>query len=140
MAAACAAKGLTPGSTEAGEELFAGIGTFVRMARLFRDSLRAIARNGKPDFPGPIRETADGRLRVQVFPASTFDNITFAQTTAEVIMQPGVTRGALVADQAAAYADPVGTPAPRWCSPPATWPRSAPATCCPSSSSRARSS
>ena len=70
LAAACAAKGLEPGSTEAGEELFAGIGTFVRMARLFRDSLRDIAKDGKPSFAGPVREATDGRLRVQVFPAS----------------------------------------------------------------------
>ena len=37
LAAACTAKGLRPGTTEAGEELSTGIGTFVRMARLFRD-------------------------------------------------------------------------------------------------------
>jgi acyl-CoA reductase-like NAD-dependent aldehyde dehydrogenase len=42
LAAACEAKGLTPGTTEAGEELFSGIGTFVRMARLLRDALRDI--------------------------------------------------------------------------------------------------
>ena len=107
LAAACEAKGLSPGSTEAGEELFAGVGTFVRMARLLRDSLREIARDGKPAFAGPIREAADGRLRVQVFPAGTFDRITFAQTTAEVWMQPGVTRDALASQQAPAYADPV---------------------------------
>ncbi|HWF17332.1 MAG TPA: aldehyde dehydrogenase family protein [Acidimicrobiales bacterium] len=104
VAAACAAKGLEPGSTEAGEELFAGIGTFVRMARLFRDSLRDIAKDGKPSFAGPVREAADGRLRVQVFPASAFDRITFPQTTAEVWMQPGVTPESLVAGQAPAYA------------------------------------
>ena len=34
LAAASAAKGLRPGTTEAGEELFTGIGTFIRMARL----------------------------------------------------------------------------------------------------------
>jgi acyl-CoA reductase-like NAD-dependent aldehyde dehydrogenase len=107
VAAACAAKGLEPGSTEAGEELFAGIGTFVRMARLFRDSLRDIAKDAKPSFAGPVREAPDGRLRVQVFPASAFDRITFPQTTAEVWMQPGVTRDAIVAGQAPAYADPV---------------------------------
>jgi acyl-CoA reductase-like NAD-dependent aldehyde dehydrogenase len=106
LAAACAAKGLEPGSTEAGEELFAGVGTFVRMARLFRDSLREIAKDGKPSI-GPVREAPDGRLRVQVFPASAFDRITFAQTTAEVWMQPGVTRESLVAGQAPAYTDPV---------------------------------
>jgi hypothetical protein len=106
--AACAAKGLEPRSTEAGEELFAGVGTFVRMARLFRDSLRDIAKGGKPHVAGPFREATDGRLRVQVFPATAFDRITFAQTTAEVWMQPGVTRESVVAGQAPAYADPAG--------------------------------
>jgi acyl-CoA reductase-like NAD-dependent aldehyde dehydrogenase len=108
LAAACEAKGLAPGSGEAGEELYAGVGTFVRMARLYRDALRDIARDGKPAIPGPIREAADGRMRVQVFPAGAFDRITFSQTTAEVWMQPGVTRDAIVAGQAAAYSDPVG--------------------------------
>jgi hypothetical protein len=107
LAAACEAKGLRPGTTEAGEELFTGIGTFVRMARLLRDALREIAKDGKPAFAGPVREAADGRLRVQVFPDGAFDRITFPQTTAEIYMQPGVTREALVAGQAAAYADPV---------------------------------
>ena len=106
LAAACAAKGLEPGSTEAGEELFAGVGTFVRMARLFRDALRDIAKDGKPSFAGPVREAYDGRLRVQVFPESPFDRITFPQTTAEVWMQPGVSRESLVAGQAPAYSDP----------------------------------
>ena len=106
LAAACEAKGLEPGSTEAGEELFAGVGTFVRMARLLREALRDIAKDGKPSFAGPVREAADGRLRVQVFPDGTFDRITFPQTTAEVWMQPGVTRDSLVGGQAPAYADP----------------------------------
>jgi aldehyde dehydrogenase family protein len=106
LAAACAAKGLEPRTTEAAEELFSGIGTFVRMARLLRDALRAIAKDGTPSVPGPVREGPDGRLRVQVFPDGTFDRITFAQTTAEVWMQPGVTRESLVSGQAAAYDDP----------------------------------
>jgi hypothetical protein len=107
LAAACEAKGLAPGSSEAGEELFAGVGTFVRMARLLRDSLRDIAKDGKPAFAGPVREAPGGRLRVQVFPAGAFDRITFPQTTAEIYMQPGVTKESLVAGQAAAYADPL---------------------------------
>jgi len=107
LADACKAKGLIPGSTEAGEELFAGVGTFVRMARLYRDALHDIDRQGKPSFAGPVREAADGRLRVQVFPGGPLDRITFAQTTAEVWMQPGVTREAVVAGQASAYSDPV---------------------------------
>jgi hypothetical protein len=106
LAAACAAKGLQPGSAEAGEELFAGVGTFVRMARLFRDALHDIARTGAPAFAGPITKASDGRLRVGVFPASTFDRVTFPQTTAEVWMQPGVTEESMRAGQAAAYKDP----------------------------------
>ena len=106
LASACAAKGLAPGSTEAGEELFAGVGTFVRMARLLRDALRDIAKEGRPAFAGPVREAPDGRLRVQVFPGGAFDRITFPQTTAEIWMQPGVTRESLVSGQAAAYTDP----------------------------------
>jgi acyl-CoA reductase-like NAD-dependent aldehyde dehydrogenase len=106
LTAACEAKGLAPGSVEAGEELSAGVGTFVRLARLYRDALRDIAKDGKPSFPGPVRRAADGRLRVQVFPAGAMDRITFPMTTAEVWMQPGVTEESLVAGQAAAYADP----------------------------------
>jgi len=107
LAAACEAKGLKPASTEAGEELFAGVGTFVRMARLLREALRDIDKGGKPSFAGPVREAPDGRLRVQVFPDGAFDRITFPQTTAEVWMQPGVTRESLVLGQAAAYADSI---------------------------------
>ncbi len=76
------------------------------MARLYRDALRDIERDGKPSFAGPVREAADGRLRVQVFPANTFDRVTFPQTTAEVWMLPGVTRATLAATQASAYAAP----------------------------------
>jgi acyl-CoA reductase-like NAD-dependent aldehyde dehydrogenase len=108
LAAACEAKGLTPHTTEAGEELYSGIGTFVRMARVLRDSLRDIAKDGTPAVRGPVREAPDGRLRVQVFPDGAFDRITFPQTTAEVWMQPGVTRASLAESQATAYADPEG--------------------------------
>ncbi len=106
LAAACAAKGLAPGSNQAGEELFAGLGTFVRMARLYRDSLRDIERLGRPRYAGPVRSADDGRLVVRVFPDSPFDRVAFPQTTAEVWMQPGVTRQSLDSGQAAAYADP----------------------------------
>ena len=61
---------------------------------------------GRPSFAGPVTEAADGRLRVRVFPATAFDRVAFPQTTAEVWMQPGVTRADLESGQAAAYADP----------------------------------
>jgi len=107
LADACMAKGLQPGSAEAGEELFAGVGTLVRMTRLFRDSLRQIARTGRPHVAGPVTTASDGRLRVRVFPESPFDRIVFPQTTAEVWMEPGVTKAEVSSGQAAAYADPL---------------------------------
>ncbi|MHB8220221.1 MAG: aldehyde dehydrogenase family protein [Acidimicrobiales bacterium] len=109
LADACRAKGLAPDSPEAAEELFAGIVTFVRMARLFRDSIRDIGRSGRPRYPGPVTvapEGIDGQLRVGVFPASKYDRLLFAQTTGEVWMQPGVSRTDVDAGQARAYRDP----------------------------------
>jgi hypothetical protein len=106
LVAACRAKGFEPGSVEAGEELFAGVGTLVRMARLLRDALRDIAATGTPRFAGPVTVAADGRVHVRVFPHSAFDRVVFPLTTAEVVMAPGVTADSLVATQAEAYADP----------------------------------
>jgi hypothetical protein len=108
LRASTTAKGLRPGSPEAGEELFAGVGTLVRMTRLLRDSLHQISQTGRPSFAGPVRRADDGRLRVRVFPATPFDRVLFPQTTAEVWMQPGVSRADLESGQAAAYADPEG--------------------------------
>jgi hypothetical protein len=106
LRAACEAKGLRPGSVEAGEELFAGVATLVRMTRLYRDSLRQIAENGRPSFAGPVWTARDGRLRVRVFPDSAFDRVMFPGVTGEVWMQPGVTSADLESGQAAAYRDP----------------------------------
>jgi acyl-CoA reductase-like NAD-dependent aldehyde dehydrogenase len=103
---ACGAKGIDPGSSAAGEELFAGIVTFVRMARLLRDSLRDIAASGRPRYPGPVTGAPGDRLRVGVFPTSAYDRILFARTTAEVWMEPGMGRAAIDAGQATAYRDP----------------------------------
>ena len=86
-AAACRAKGLDPESTEGGEELFSGIGTFVRMASAFATSLEDIARSGRPHFPGPIRHVPGNRLAVQVLPASAMDKVLYSGISAEVWME-----------------------------------------------------
>jgi hypothetical protein len=105
---ACRAKGLDPRSNQGGEELYSGIGTFVRMARLLKGSIEQIATIGRPRFPGPVREAPDGRLVVGVLPADVFDRILLAKTTAEVWIAPGITRAELEAAQAPAYRDPAG--------------------------------
>ncbi len=104
--AACAAKGLDPAGADGGEELFSGIGTFVRMAKALKNTIGQIETAGRPQFPGPVLESADGRLVVQVFPADTYDKILYAKTTGEVWIEPGITRAELEADQAPAYRDP----------------------------------
>lgn len=105
-AAACSAKGYDTLGPEGGEEIFGGIGTFVHMARLFRASLLDIARTGRPRYPGPVRHKPDGRIAVQVVPASLFDKMLFRGVTGEVWMEPGVTEADVRATQAEAYQTP----------------------------------
>ena len=106
LAAACVAKGLAPNTTESGEELFSGIGTFVTMARALVVSLNDLATKGRPIFPGPVETAADGRIKVGVFPRTTMERLLFAKTTAEVWMEPGLDRKAIQAAQAEVYKDP----------------------------------
>ncbi len=105
-AAACAAKGYDPSGPEGGEELFSGIGTFVRMAQGLRASLRDLAAGRPPRYPGPVRHRPGDRISIQVLPATAFDRILYAKTTGEVWMEPGVDEDEVRATQARAYADP----------------------------------
>ena len=90
LSAACQAKGLDPASSAAGEELFSGIGTFVRMAKTLLTSLRDLDAGRQPQFPGPVTEASDGRLVVGVFPKTIFDRILYAGTSAQVWMEAAV--------------------------------------------------
>ena len=104
--AGCAAKGYDPQSTEGGEELFSGIGTFIRMAQVLRQSMLDIDAKGRPQYPGPTRHKPGRRIAVQVLPATTFDKILYGGITAEVWMEPGVTEADVQATQAEIYRSP----------------------------------
>ncbi len=104
---ACRAKGLDPDSPEGGEELFSGIGTFLRMAQTFRRSLLDIADKGRPQYPGPVVHKPGNRIAIQVVPAAGFDKILYNGITGEVWMEPGVTEAEVQATQAEAYKDPM---------------------------------
>ena len=99
---ACRAKGIAPDSPPAGEE-WQNFGLVVRNARLLRDSLRDIERDGRPCLPAPPTAGPDGRMVVRVFPPSTYDRALFAGTTAEVWMPKGLSAADVVAQQAWAY-------------------------------------
>ena len=100
---ACEHKGLSPDGPEYGEELFAGVGTLVRMVRTFRDSLLDLSRSGRPNYPGPIKHHSEGRISVGVSPANLFDRILYLGMSAEVWMQPGISESEVQAGQALAY-------------------------------------
>ena len=68
--AACAAKGLDPHGPDGGEELFSGVGTFVRMAQALRQSMLDLAVTGRPRYPGPAYHRPGGRVAVQVVPVT----------------------------------------------------------------------
>jgi hypothetical protein len=105
-AAGCAAKGYDPESPEGGEELFSGVGTFVRLAQTLRQSLLDIDQVGRPQYPGPVRHKSGQRIAVQVAPASLFDRLLYSGVTGEVWMEPGVDEAGVKASQALAYQSP----------------------------------
>ena len=104
--AACTAKGYTPDSVEGGEELFSGVGTFLRMANAFRQSMLDIIEKGRPQYPGPVRHKPGNRIAIQVVPGSGFDKLLYAGMSGEVWMEPGVSESEVHATQAEAYKNP----------------------------------
>ncbi|HET8559587.1 MAG TPA: aldehyde dehydrogenase family protein [Marmoricola sp.] len=86
----CERKGIPVDSPTAGEEWFAGPLIVVRHLRLLRDTLQAVARQGRPDLPGPLHVLADGTTVAPVFPTDTYDRLLFLGITGEARMLPGV--------------------------------------------------
>jgi len=105
-AAGCAAKGYDPNSVEGGEELFSGIGTFMRMANAFRQSMIDIVEKGRPNYPGPVRHKPGNRIAIQVMPGGGFDKILYSGMSAEVWMEPGITEQQVKGTQAEVYKNP----------------------------------
>jgi acyl-CoA reductase-like NAD-dependent aldehyde dehydrogenase len=104
--AACEAKGYDPNGPTGGEELFGGIGTFVRMAQALRKAMIDIATTGRPQYPGPVRHKPGNRIAIQVLPVNTFDKILYAGMTGEVWMEPGLSETEVKATQAEVYQAP----------------------------------
>ncbi len=102
--AACeAAERIDPRRAGAGEEALVGPYFILRNLRLLRRSLDAIARTGRPRLPGPVRRRANGQVIARIFPQDLYDRIFYAGVTAEVWMEPGVTREGLAETMAVAY-------------------------------------
>jgi acyl-CoA reductase-like NAD-dependent aldehyde dehydrogenase len=103
-AAVAEVEGLGP--DEASEEAIAGPYITLRQLRLLGRSLRGIARRGVPRIPGGVTTREDGRVSARVMPVDRFDRLMYPGVSAEVWMQPGVTKRELRLTQALAYRHP----------------------------------
>ena len=100
--AGCHAKGIDPNSQLASEEWFAGPTIVIRNLRLLIETMERLQQGRPPFDPAKVRTRPDGRVVVDVFPASGLDKMLFAGFSAEVWLQPG-SKGAEVTDRAAAH-------------------------------------
>ncbi|MCB1033838.1 MAG: aldehyde dehydrogenase family protein [Acidobacteria bacterium] len=105
-AASCTGEGIPADEPVGGEEWLVGPYLILRNLRLLRQTLTEIAESGLPRIPGPIRTREDGQVTAQVFPASFYDRILYTGVTAEVWMEPGVTRKEMLEHLAEAYRHP----------------------------------
>ncbi len=98
-------KGLTPGTTIAGEEWFAG--PYATMAGV-NDLLGTLSQMEDKKFIDHLhsRELATGQLAVQVLPHSIWDHLLLSGVSAEVWMQEGVNKSNLKEHAAIAYDQP----------------------------------
>ena len=106
VAAALEAKGLDPDSPRAGEDWFAGPYIQVRTLRLLIRTLERIRSYGEVRVPSRfVRRLPNGQLAVRVFPDDLLDSILYRGFTADVWMEPGVTRDNLAEHVGMVYRD-----------------------------------
>jgi acyl-CoA reductase-like NAD-dependent aldehyde dehydrogenase len=103
--AACEAKGIPLGSPLEGEEWTLGPWSVVRQLRLLAESLRALEKTGNTPV-GKLGRTADQRLSVEVFPASTIDSLLFQSVRVDVHLQAGITVSEMENSRARFYKKP----------------------------------
>ncbi len=103
VAASVKAKGISPDAPAAGEEWSNGPYATMKELRQFRESLAGIQAGGSPRIPGPVTSRPDGQVVARVFPQNGYDRLFFTGVTADVWMEPGVTKENLPETQAVVY-------------------------------------
>lgn len=101
--AALKAKGISPDSPVVGEEWGAGTWPVAKQLHQLRQALADIASSGRPRIPGSLKTRPDGQVVAPVFPQSNYDKLFFGGLTAEVWMEPGVTKEMVGETQAMIY-------------------------------------
>ena len=97
------AEGIPAGTPAAGEEWLAGPYMVLRNLQLLERAMADIERFGQPRIPGPVKTRSNGQVTARVFPQTAYDRIFYPGFSAEVWMQPGVSRDSLSETQAVAY-------------------------------------
>ena len=100
--AATRAKQIPEGSPLAGEEWASGPWALLYGLSQYIRTLGEIARDGRPKT-GAMRTASNGQLIVDVFPSSLYDRLLLSGVSAEVWMEPGVTRENLAQNMSALY-------------------------------------
>lgn len=103
VAACLQAKGIAEDSPTASEEWATGPWVILKHLRQLRQALVDIEAKGHPTIPGPVKTRPDGQVIAQVFPQTIYDRTFFTGITAEIWMQPGVTKDRLTETQAVVY-------------------------------------
>ena len=84
------AEGARARGADPGEEWLAGPSATLRMFRLLAESLETIAAKGKPPLGRGTRVRPDGRLEIDLFPASALDAVTFQGFSGYALMERGI--------------------------------------------------
>jgi aldehyde dehydrogenase (NAD(P)+) len=85
------AKQINPGSPRVGEEWGAGPWTFAESINGYLETLRDLSKGNLPGLK-KVTVRAGGQVVAQVFPGNIYDWLLMNGITAEVWMQPGITR------------------------------------------------
>ena len=95
-------KGIAEGSPLAGEEWLSGPYTVMNYCNQMMATLSRV--QGKKHLDGvPLRELPNGQLAARVLPHSIWDRLLLSGVTADVWMEPGVTRANLAQNTAGIY-------------------------------------
>ncbi len=86
-----------------GEEWLAGPIWTIRMFRLLAESLDVIAQSGRPPLGRGVRTRPDGRLEIELFPASGIDAMSYLGFSAHALMEAGVDEAGARDRQASFY-------------------------------------
>ncbi|HVD61645.1 MAG TPA: aldehyde dehydrogenase family protein [Gemmatimonadaceae bacterium] len=106
VTAAAKAKKIPADSPLVGEEWISGPWALIKGLNVLIRSLDALNHGTTTYDPDAVRERADGQVVVDVFPSNFFDRLVLSGFSAEVWMQPGVTRENLAENTASFYRNP----------------------------------